>query len=55
MNCGTDIRVHQRMTPTNFGDLLTFPLASPAGQSFYLFREISQHHMDETAQNFEHL
>ncbi len=32
----TDIYDPQRMNPADFGDPLTFPLAPPAGQSFYL-------------------
>ncbi len=43
MKFGTGIHGTQRMNPNDFGDLLIFPLAPPAGQRFHLFCEISQH------------
>lgn len=39
------------MNPNDFGDLLTFYLAPPAVQSFYLSSEISEHLLDGLAQN----
>ena len=38
----------QTMTPTDFGDLLTFLPAAPAGESFHLPGEISKHPPDGT-------
>lgn len=37
--------------PTDSGNPLTVPVAPPAGQIFYLFREISQHILDGLEQD----
>ncbi len=39
-----------KMSPTDSGGPLTFHLAPPAGQSFHLFSEISQHLLEGLAQ-----
>lgn len=44
----------QKMRLIDFEDLLTFPLAPPANESFYLFSEISQHLLDENNIWFRH-
>ncbi len=49
MKFSTDVHGPQRMSPTDFGDLLTCPLAPPAGQSFHLSSEISPHLLDGLA------
>ncbi len=43
MKICTNILGHQSIYPTVFNDPLTFPLASPASQQFYLFSELSEH------------
>ena len=50
MKFGRDIHVPQRMDPNDFGDPLTFPLESPAGQISHIFREIAWHLEDVLAQ-----
>ncbi len=52
MKFGTDIHGVQKINFTDFGDPLTFPVATPAGQSFHLLCEISQRLPDGLAQNF---
>lgn len=39
------------MTPGGFGNPLAFAIVRPAGQSFHLSCEISQHLLDGLAQN----
>lgn len=49
---GADIHGSKRMTLPGTSELPDFPVASPAGQSFHLSREMSQHLLDGLTQNF---
>ncbi len=50
MKFGSDFHGCQMMNPNYFGDPFAFPVAPPAGQSFHLSCEISQHLLDGLAQ-----
>lgn len=43
MKFGIDVHGPQRMSPNEFVEPMTFPLAALAGQKFHLSIEISQH------------
>lgn len=43
MKIGTNIHGPKRMNPNDLGDLLTFPLMPPAGQSFHSYSGVLEH------------